>query len=80
MSDAKTIIDRVVANGDLMQVESGDWVYWPSNLTRGYLTSYQMRIIANELDFRNKPIREEQGRNLLGVSAVDAVNCDFQVY
>lgn len=45
----------VLAEGrkEFVQVESGDWAWWPSG-EHGYLTAHQLRWIADELDRRNE--------------------------
>ncbi len=38
---------------DIVCADDGYYVYWPRNCGKGYLSSYILRTIANELDQRN---------------------------
>jgi hypothetical protein len=47
------LIALLESHGDLIQIETGDWVYWPFHANRGYLDVDALRVIADELERRN---------------------------
>lgn len=51
---AAKLIASVWENGDIAPTDSGHYVYYSTE--RGYLTSNDLRIIADELDRANKPL------------------------
>jgi hypothetical protein len=53
-----SIIQKSEDNGDFLCAEDGFWVYWPVN-PRGFLTAWNLRVIARELDRRNAALHDE---------------------
>lgn len=51
----KRLIEAVIREGAIVQADDGYYVYWPSDFTRGFLTSHMLRVIADHLDTINKP-------------------------
>jgi hypothetical protein len=50
--------------GDLIMGDDGYYVYWPKGYTRGYMGSYELRLLADILDEKNKAWDEEVTREL----------------
>lgn len=57
--DAEKIISLIEARGDVVQVEDGDWVYFPSQV--GFLKSWELRVIADYLEEKNSEIELDFG-------------------
>lgn len=51
-TERERIIRMVDERQDIVYLEDGFYYYWPDN--HGCLSSYNLRIIADELDLRNK--------------------------
>ena len=50
----KQFIEKVKAEGDIATTDSGHYAYFAGN--NGYLTAYNLRVIADELDRLNSPL------------------------
>jgi len=79
MFSNETLVDRLQKMGDFVRDQSGAWTYWPQRPVAP-LNSAQLRMVANELDFRNRPEKEPTDKMPIGVSVVDAANCSFLSY
>lgn len=44
---------------EFVQEVDGFVYWWPEGSSDGYLSSYVLRLIADELDKRNKPLEED---------------------
>lgn len=49
---SETDLLRRLAEPDIVMVEDGYWVYWPTD-NKGYLKAHHLRIIATLLDEKN---------------------------
>lgn len=61
------LIKRCDLRGDFLMGEDGYWVWWPEEGILGFLESWALRVIADELDKRNedwdKKIQEDLENN-----------------
>lgn len=48
-------IEHHMNRGDVIQVEDGFYVYWPTSSAQGFLRAHHLRWMADELDRLNKP-------------------------
>ena len=60
MTDRKTVhrdevIAHITANKDIIVIEDGFWVYWPTKESQGFLRPHDLRVIADHLDELNAP-------------------------
>ena len=55
--ESKRIIDLCEMRGDFVTEVDG-FVYWWPDLVDGHMNSSHLRIIADELDKRNKPMQK----------------------
>lgn len=60
--------DRIIqlASPDFVPGDDGYLMWWPDGFNRGGLSSESLRIIADELDIRNKPWDDELTRYFKG--------------
>ena len=55
----KYFFDKLEADGMLMNsIHSLGWGFWPAN-GGGYMNEHTLRVLANEIERRNKPFWDE---------------------
>ena len=56
MADENRLLTIAKQNGDLVRGDDGFFIYWPTSLaSRGALTSWMLRALADEIDRLNEP-------------------------
>lgn len=58
----KSVIVNAETFGQFAQMEDGYWYYWVGS--RGALTAFGLRVLADELDRRNAPWGEQVRRDI----------------
>lgn len=58
---------RAVVTEDLVTGDDGFKVYWPST-AKGYLTAYDLRVVADYLDELNAPWQQQMDEYFINVT------------